>query len=524
MSASFCVAAAALLFSTQASAQSTMLDTQLRRALARNGFTGTMQSQLTESTANYLGRPIDLPLVGLGSFLWFDPILSLHNDTTCASCHSPANDWGDSQPIALGVQSNYPVGVQFIDEYGVLQGRIGPRNLRRSPMTANVAFYPAQMWDGRFSVPYPGNPFDNLNGFDFPEPEGLAVAFPGGTDDPVTHLLAAQAFLPVTELVEMAGFTGLASSSDEFADLYDDFDDGLGDALPAADASGYRHDPIRDALLTRLNDSAEYVRRFTRLFPSAAGGNIEFWMVGAALAEFQFNQVAADAPLDKYARGEGTLTTAQKRGALVFFGKGQCVSCHQVAGSSNEMFSDFQNHRIGVPQVAPVFGAGTGNAVFDGASVAGGTDGMEDYGLERTTGSDTDRYKFRTAPLRNLARSPAYMHNGAFTDLELAIRHHLDVAGSLDSYDDSVLPDDLTRGPDPDLVNYPLDDALDQDLGLTEADIANLVVFVRDALLDPKTTATRQCDAAPDTVLPSGLDYEYFPGCTTQPGHVPPGR
>ena len=45
-----------------------------------------------------------------------------------------------------------------------------------------------------------------------------------------------------------------------------------------------------------------------------------------------------------------------EQGALIFFGKGRCVSCHAVKGQANEMFSDFENHDIGVPQIAPAFG------------------------------------------------------------------------------------------------------------------------------------------------------------------------
>ena len=73
------------------------------------------------------------------------------------------------------------------------------------------------------------------------------------------------------------------------------------------------------------------------------------------------------------------------------------------------MFSDFKNRVIGVPQIAPFFGAEKGNVIFDGP----GQD--EDFGLEQITGDPNDRYKFRTAPLRNLALAPAYFHNGAYT-------------------------------------------------------------------------------------------------------------
>src|SRR5438270_8148988 len=130
----------------------------------------------------------------------------------------------------------------------------------------------------------------------------------------------------------------------------------------------------------------------------------------------------------------------QKRGALIFFGKGKCNGCHSVAGDSNEMFSDFRMHNIGVPQIAPEFGVGKGNVIFDGF----GQD--EDFGLEQVTGDPADRYKFRSSPLRNVSLQPAFFHNGAFTKLEDAIRHHLDVFSSARGYDpvEAGVDEDLT--------------------------------------------------------------------------------
>ena len=82
------------------------------------------------------------------------------------------------------------------------------------------------------------------------------------------------------------------------------------------------------------------------------------------------------------------------------------------------MFSDFQDHVIGVPQIVPR----VTNSVFDGPLA------NEDFGREEVTGDPADRYKFRTSPLRNVALQPTFMHNGAFTSLEAAVRHHLNVA------------------------------------------------------------------------------------------------
>src|SRR4051812_15252072 len=144
----------------------------------------------------------------------------------------------------------------------------------------------------------------------------------------------------------------------------------------------------------------------------------------------------ADAPIDQFARGDhAAMTAAEKRGALLFFGKAGCVSCHAVAGGSNEMFSDFTPHVLGVPQVAPT----NTNADFDGPG------GDEDFGLEQVTGDRADRYKFRTGPLRNLALQPAFFHNGAYATLEEAVAHHLDVYESVKNYTPvGRLPEDLT--------------------------------------------------------------------------------
>jgi hypothetical protein len=60
---------------------------------------------------------------------------------------------------------------------------------------------------------------------------------------------------------------------------------------------------------------------------------------------------------------------------------------------------------------------------------------FEFIGLEQMTGEASDRYRFRTAPLRNVALAPAFFHNGAFKKLEDATRHHLDVYESARGYD-----------------------------------------------------------------------------------------
>src|SRR5262245_45653136 len=422
------------------------IDDELARVLAENGFTGRIESTLEAR----LGRKIDPMLADLGRNLFFDPILSLHVDNACAGCHSPANGFGDTQPIAIGIQNNGIVG----------PGRTGPRNQRRTPMAINNVFYPKLMWNGRF-LSASGDPFNNYRGFVFPTPEGVTKFAPG--DPRYKHLLVAQAHIPPTEQVEVAGFTGTGGP----------FDDGLGHLVPPPDSSGSRNEPIRQAVLRLLNESPGYREAFSRVFPSvASGGQIQFEDVGQAIAEFEFTLVFANAPIDRFARGERwAMTPAQKRGALIFFGRGGCVSCHAVAGPANEMFSDFQMTRAGVPQIAPVYGVGTGNIEFAGP----GKD--EDFGLEDITASVLDRYSFRTSPLRNLALQPAFFHNGAFTRLEDAIRYHLNVFPGGHNYDPvaaGLSPDLCLRlGPMGDVLQG-IDARLSDPTNLTDGEIADL--------------------------------------------------
>jgi len=468
------------------------VDTRLARVLADAGFTGRIEQTLEAR----LGRALNGPLVDLGRLLFFDNINGLHDDNSCAGCHTPALGFGDSQSIAIGVDSNQIVG----------PSRRGPRNQRRAPQVINSAFFPKLMLNGRFFAPS-GDPFDNSLGFHFPAPEGT-TRFPPN-DPSVPTLLAAQGHIPQTELVEMAGFTGTAGT---IGPAFDAFDDGHGTALPAPDGSGFRNEPIRAVVLARFNGNAEYRRLFGEIFnggrPLPRGG-ITFAMIGLALGEFQTSLTFANAPIDRFARGDrGAMTAAGKRGALLFFGEAGCVRCHAVAGRANEMFSDFENHVLGVPQLAPVFGVGTGNVLFDGPG------GDEDFGAEQITGDPNDRYKFRMSPIRNAAVQPAFFHNGAFVRLEDAIRHHLDATASAEAYDPAAagVPPDLHRlGPMRPVLRR-LDPLMQKRTPLDSRAFADLLAFVRDGLLDPRARPAHACDTVPAAV-PRGRPVLLFEGC-----------
>src|SRR5262245_9186015 len=216
----------------------TALDAALAEALDNHGFTGRIEEQLEVR----LGRKIDPARADLGRFLFFDRLLGVKLDNACAGCHSPLRGFGDSQPMAIGIDNNNVVGPH----------RKGPRNQRRTPMVLNNAFYPALMWNSRF-VALSGDPFDNSDGFQFPPPEGLTLSMK-------PQLLVAQAFIPPTERNEIAGFTFKGDNDD-----------------------------IRDAVVLRLNDTPKYRKLFRAVYPDIGRrGRITYDHMALAIAEFEF--------------------------------------------------------------------------------------------------------------------------------------------------------------------------------------------------------------------------------------------
>jgi cytochrome c peroxidase len=430
---------------------SSALNQQLEETLDQHGFTGRIESTLEER----LGRSVNKKLARIGQDLFFDTLLGLNDDNSCAGCHSPTAGFADTQSIAVGIDNNGMVGPD----------RDGPRNQRRTPTIINTAFYPTLMWNSRF-LSVSGDPFDNSDGLSFTDPEGLSLS-----GQP--HLLNAQVFIPPTEVVEMAGFNAPAT-----------------------------HDGVREAVRARVNNVQNYRKDFGRVYHSVkSGGPISYSMIAAAIAEFEISLTFTDAPIDRFARGKkNAMTNGQKRGALLFFGKAGCVSCHAVSGQSNEMFSDFQEHAIGVPQIFP---ADT-NVTFDGPNA------NEDFGREQLTGDPADRYKFRTSPLRNVGVQPTFFHNGSYTSLEGAVRHHLDVYAAAAVYHTEALAADL-QGSTVEMASVlaAVDPLLQDPIALTEAEIEDLVEFVGDGLLDPRARPEKLVKLIPKK-LPSGRDVHEF--------------
>jgi cytochrome c peroxidase len=140
-----------------------------------------------------------------------------------------------------------------------------------------------------------------------------------------------------------------------------------------------------------------------------------------ALAAFERTLVSRSAPLDRYLAGEeGALSAAAREGYAIFTGKGRCSGCHAGGNLADDAF-----HALNVPE-SPEFErdprvAATRRFV---AKVSGYEDFRtlaEDPGRFLVTKEQRDWKAFRTPTLREISRTPPYMHNGIFATLEEVI-------------------------------------------------------------------------------------------------------
>ncbi len=100
---------------------------------------GGVKAKLPPMPAAYTAEQIDL-----GRFLFFDPVLSVNRDMSCASCHQPDRGLSDGRKTSLGAKA---VGVKVSE---AKTHDVGRKELTRAtPSLWNVGFLKRLMWDGR---------------------------------------------------------------------------------------------------------------------------------------------------------------------------------------------------------------------------------------------------------------------------------------------------------------------------------------------------------------------------------------
>lgn len=186
-----------------------------------------------------------------------------------------------------------------------------------------------------------------------------------------------------------------------------------------------------DSAVHRLKQHSIYNKLFIKIF----GQQPNAQNLAKALAGFQRTLETPDAPFDEWRMNdnEKAVSKSAKRGFQLFNNKAKCVQCHFGTNFNN---NEFRN--IGL---------------FDGKS-------LTDSGRGAITKVSADIGKFKIGPLRNIALTAPYMHNGMFKNLREVINYYND-------------PDKV--------VAFPLnrDSLLSQPLHLTEQEKTDLENFLK---------------------------------------------
>lgn len=254
-------------------------------------------------------------------------------------------------------------------------------------------------------------------------------------------------------------------------------------------------DGVWALLAIRLQGIPTYVDLFMDAYKDIdKPSDITFVHAANAIAAFEASSWPADRNrFDEYLLGDAqALSFSEQRGMELFYGKANCVSCH-----SGSIYSDFDFHAIAMPQVGPGKGDGAGR--------------HEDFGREGVTGDPSDRYKFRTPTLRNVALTAPYGHSGAYNTLDGIVRHHIDPEHALRNYNRAnfVVPyrkdlaeiDFSVMDQDSVLDEIAKANELKKNRRIKERDIRDIVAFLN-ALTDMRSVDLRH--DIPGSV-PSGL-------------------
>lgn len=178
--------------------------------------------------------------------------------------------------------------------------------------------------------------------------------------------------------------------------------------------------PDKAAVVARLSENPRYVAAFEALYGAGILDRTAeaYRVMGQSLAAYERTAEFApfDAKYDRYLRGEEKLTDQEELGRVLFFSSQftNCSQCHklrEIGGASEETFSNYEFHNIGVPANGAARAA---NGVKAGHIDHGLIDG-------KLVTDASENGKFKTPTLRNIAVTGPYMHNGVFKELRTVI-------------------------------------------------------------------------------------------------------
>lgn len=358
-----------------------LLELTFKTALAASTATAAFASDLPNPITPTDFPALDTETVALGRKLFFDPVLSGNNNIACSTCHHPALGTGDAMSLSIGEGGTGLGRLREVVNGSEIKARI-PRN---APALFNLGAreFTTMFHDGRVQM-------DREAMYGIRMPDGRAL------ERPLPSALAAQNILPILSHDEMAGQPG---------------ENPIADAIDAEKIHG------PDGAWQQIVNKVEAIEEYRMAYDWIIGADtpIHITDIGNALSQFiAYEFRATDSPFDMYLTGrEDYMSEDAVAGMELFYGKANCSSCH-----SGKFQTDHEFYAIGLPQFGP-----------------GKDDAYADTGRGAITGEADDKYRFRTPSLRNVTLTAPYGHNGAYSDLEAMVRHHLDPIEGLGNYD-----------------------------------------------------------------------------------------
>ncbi|WNO10637.1 cytochrome-c peroxidase [Teredinibacter sp. KSP-S5-2] len=350
----------------------------------------------------------------LGEALYSDPNLSFNRTQSCATCHNPDHAFIDNR---LG-----PEGLVDAVSLGDDGFSLGDRN---TPTAAYARFAPlfASGSHPRFNSQQP-----DYHGF-------VGGQFLDGraTD------LASQAAGPPTNPIEM----------------------GM---------------PDKASVVDRLKENSRYVDSFEHIFGPDVFDDIDtaYMAMAESIAEFEKNDEFApfDSKYDQFLRGEYIYDPLSKAalGKSLFFSQQftNCATCHQLKpnGTDGELFTSYEYHNIGVPKNVDVRARNGKDESFVDEGLLS-NDAVTDI---------SERGKFKTPTLRNVAVTAPYMHNGVFRELKTVIQFY---DHFLTNSDHVINPETGTPWKDPEVPETVAFTELQDGNKLSNDEVEGLVCFLR---------------------------------------------
>ena len=153
--------------------------------------------------------------------------------------------------------------------------------------------------------------------------------------------------------------------------------------------------PDEASVLAVVSKNPRYQNLFSRAFPDSLTP-ISFTNLTAALGAFERRLLTPDAAIDRFVEGDrSALSEQQLRGLNVFLREG-CASCHAgplLGGQDIHLIEEYPNTAAG-----------------------------DHFEFRKRLGNT---HKFKVAPLRNIARTGPYLHDGRYRTLHDSLRERL---------------------------------------------------------------------------------------------------